>query len=170
MSEALGLLMEMSDISIQLLGGIVGCPLAALALPHALVEWATMVIVTRENARRSKFRVRGQRVQRPRLHQCGRRPARRTRTKPAEHTARARTRFRPARRHSGECDRVGDGGRLLWLSPALPGRIHRIIRICECQRAPVPAGLAYQGAAPWLTTGMKRRPLQGLTPTEKSRN
>lgn len=72
-----------------------------------------------------------------------------------------------------ECDRVGDGradyshkhrrhgvnvqvvtdpgGRLLWLSPALPGRTHdltaarthRIIRICERQRVPVLADLAY---------------------------
>lgn len=71
-----------------------------------------------------------------------------------------------------ECDRVGDGradysykhrrhgvngqvvtdaqGRLLWLSPALPGRIHdltaacthRIIRICERQGVPILADLA----------------------------
>ncbi|CAM5679148.1 IS5 family transposase ISSgr2 [Streptomyces alboniger] len=32
------------------------------------------------------------------------------------------------------------------------------------------AGLAYQGAGPWLTTGIKRRPLQKLTLTEKTRN
>lgn len=99
-----------------------------------------------------------------------------------------------------ECDRVGDGradyshkhrrhgvnvqvvtdpgGRLLWLSPALPGRTHdltaarthRIIRICERQGIPIVAGLACQGAGPWLTTGIKRRPLQELTPTEKTRN
>ncbi|SFG91509.1 DDE superfamily endonuclease [Streptomyces mirabilis] len=87
-----------------------------------------------------------------------------------------------------ECDRVGDGradyshkhrrhgvnvqvvtdpdGRLLWLSPALPGRshdltaarTHRIIRICERQGVPILADLAYQGGGPWLTTGIKRRP------------
>ncbi|MFH8804896.1 transposase family protein [Streptomyces sp. NPDC017936] len=99
-----------------------------------------------------------------------------------------------------ECDRVGDGqadhshkhrrhgvnvqvvtdpkGRLLWPSPALPGRshdltaarTHRIIRICERQGLPVLADLAYQGAGPWLTTGIKRQPLQELTFTEKTVN
>ncbi|MFE7327735.1 transposase family protein [Streptomyces sp. NPDC057565] len=99
-----------------------------------------------------------------------------------------------------ECDRVGDGradyshkhrrhgvnvqvvtdpgGQLIWLSPALPGRTHdltatcthRIIRICERQGVPILADLAYQGAGPWLTTGIKRRPLQELTPTEKDLN
>ncbi len=99
-----------------------------------------------------------------------------------------------------ECDRVGDGradyshkhrrhgvnvqvvtdlgGRLLWLSPAPPGRTHdltaarthRIIRICERQGVPILADPAYQGAGPWLTTGVKRRPPQELPPTEKSRN
>ncbi|MFF6954464.1 transposase family protein [Streptomyces iakyrus] len=99
-----------------------------------------------------------------------------------------------------ECDRVGDSraayshkhrrhrvnvqvvtdpdGRLLWLSPALPGRAHdltatrthRIIRICESQGVPILADLAYQGGGPWLTTGIKRRLLQELTPTEKTVN
>lgn len=70
------------------------------------------------------------------------------------------------------------GGRLLWLSPALPGRTHdltaarthRIIRICERQGVPILADLAHQGGGPWLTSGIKRRPLQELTPTEKTRN
>ncbi|MBW8802029.1 MAG: transposase, partial [Streptomyces sp.] len=70
------------------------------------------------------------------------------------------------------------GGRLLWLSPALPGRTHdltaarthRIIRICERQGVPILADLAYQGGGPWLTTGIKRRPLKELTPTEKTLN
>lgn len=99
-----------------------------------------------------------------------------------------------------ECDRVGDGraeyshkhrrhgvkvqvvtdpdGKLLWLSPALPGRTHdltaarshRIIRICERQGVPILADLAYQGGGPWLTTGIKRKPLQKLTPTETTLN
>ncbi|MEW2635848.1 transposase family protein, partial [Streptomyces sp. NPDC048389] len=99
-----------------------------------------------------------------------------------------------------ECDRVGDGradyshkhrrhgvnlqvvtdpdGRLLWLSPALPGRAHdltaarthQIIRICERQGVPVLADLAYQGGGPWVTTGIKRKPLQDLTPTERTVN
>lgn len=30
------------------------------------------------------------------------------------------------------------------------------------------ADLAHQGAGPWLTTGVKRRPQQELTPTEKT--
>lgn len=70
------------------------------------------------------------------------------------------------------------GGRLLWLSPALPGRTHdltsarthRIIRICERQGVPNLADLAYQRCGPWLTTGTKRKPLQDLTPTEKTLN
>ena len=69
-------------------------------------------------------------------------------------------------------------GQLLWLSPALPGRshdltaarTHRIIRICERQGVPILADLAYQGGGPWLTTGIKRRPLQELTLTEKTVN
>ncbi|GAB1338417.1 hypothetical protein ACE1SV_50070 [Streptomyces sp. E-15] len=69
-------------------------------------------------------------------------------------------------------------GRLLWLSPALPGRshdltaarIHRIIRICERQGVPILADLAYQGGGLWLATGIKRRPLQELTSTEKTVN
>lgn len=97
-----------------------------------------------------------------------------------------------------ECDRVGDGradyshrrhgvnvqvvtdpcGRLLWLSPALPGRTHhltaarthRIIRIRKRQGVPILADPAYQGGGPWLTTGSKRKPLQELTPTEKTLN
>lgn len=97
-----------------------------------------------------------------------------------------------------ECDRVGNGradyshehrrhgvnvqvvtdpdGRLLWISPALPGRAHdltaarthRIIRICERQGVPILADLAYRSGGPWLTTGIKRRPLQDLAPTEKT--
>ncbi|MGW0761527.1 transposase family protein [Streptomyces sp. NPDC002814] len=99
-----------------------------------------------------------------------------------------------------ECDRVGDsradyshkhrrhgvnmqvvtdpGGQLLWLSPTLPGRTHgltaarthRNIRICERQGVPILADLAYQAGGPWVTTGIKRRPLQELTLTEKTVN
>jgi hypothetical protein len=54
--EAPGLLIEMSDISITLLGGLVGIYPAALDLPHALVEWVTTLIVTREGDRRCKLR------------------------------------------------------------------------------------------------------------------
>ncbi|MEV4591315.1 transposase family protein, partial [Streptomyces chartreusis] len=101
-----------------------------------------------------------------------------------------------------ECDRVGDGqadyshkhrrhgvnvqvvtdpdGRLLWLSPALPGsthdltaaRTHRIIRVCEHQGVPTVADLAYQGAWPVADHRhqTQARPLQELTPTDKTRN
>jgi hypothetical protein len=83
------------------------------------------------------------------------------------------------RRHGVNVQVVTDpGGRLLWISPALPGRTHdltaartrRIIRICERQGVPILADLAYQGAGPWLTIGIKRKPLQELTPTEKTLN
>lgn len=139
---------------------------AALDLPHALVEWVTMLVVTREGDRRCKLRpsqramvalvstrahhsgedrrrVRDQRVHRPLLHPRGRRPA----------PERAPGLLKTLREHDpefilldgtlAECDRVGDGradyshkhrrhgvnvqvvtdpcGRLLWLSPALPG-------------------------------------------------
>lgn len=99
-----------------------------------------------------------------------------------------------------ECDRVGDGradysakhrrhgvnvqlvtdpcGRLLWISPALPGRAHdltaarthRIIRICERQGIPVLADRAYMGAGPWVTTPLRRPPGRGLTPTQQTVN
>jgi hypothetical protein len=47
-------------------------------------------------------------------------------------------------------------GKLLWISPALPGRTHdltaartgRIIRICERQGVPALADRAYIGPAP----------------------
>lgn len=59
--RASGLLVEMSDVSITLLGDLVGhlsCRTrpAALDLPHALVEWVTMLVVTRQGDRRCTLR------------------------------------------------------------------------------------------------------------------
>ncbi|WRZ45178.1 transposase [Streptomyces sp. NBC_00151] len=93
-----------------------------------------------------------------------------------------------------ECDRVGDSrtdysakhrrhgvnlqvvtdpsGNVLWISPALPGRIHdltaarthRVIRICEHQGVPVLADRACTG--PSVTTGLRRPPGGELTQDE----
>ncbi|MGW4724044.1 transposase family protein [Streptomyces sp. NPDC004291] len=200
---------------------------AALDLPHALVEWVTMLIITREGDRRRKLRP-SQRAMVALVHL-------REHTTPAKIAARFGTSKSTAhactsavvdllaarapgppktlRDHDpdfvlpdgtpAECDRAGDGradyshkhrrhgmnmrvvtdpgGRLLWLSPALPGRTHdlttarthpiiRIIRIRERQGVPIVADPAHQGAGPWLTTGIKRRPLKKPTPTQKTRN
>ncbi|MEV5282870.1 transposase family protein [Streptomyces sp. NPDC052811] len=99
-----------------------------------------------------------------------------------------------------ECDRVGDSrsdysakhrrhgvnvqavtdptGAVLWISPALPGRTHdltatrthHIIRICERQGVPILADRAYQGAGPWVTTGLKRPSGGELTLTQRTVN
>jgi hypothetical protein len=69
-------------------------------------------------------------------------------------------------------------GRLLWISPALPGRTHdltaarthRIIRICERQGVPLLADRVYIGGGAWVTMPV-RRPLRGeLTPTQRTVN
>lgn len=97
-----------------------------------------------------------------------------------------------------ECDRLGDGradyshkhrrhgvdvqvvtdleGRLLWISPASPGRArdltaartHRIIRICKRQGVPIVADHTYVGVGSWTTTAIRRPPNGELTSTERT--
>ena len=83
------------------------------------------------------------------------------------------------RRHGVNVQVVtGTGGRLLWLSPALPGRAHdltaarthRIIRICERQGIPILADRASIGGGPWVTTARRRPPSRDLSPTEQTVN
>jgi hypothetical protein len=83
------------------------------------------------------------------------------------------------RRHGVNVQVVTDpAGRLLWISPALPGRphdltaarTHKIIRICERQGVPVLADRASTGARPWVTTPLRRPPRRELTPTQRTMN
>ena len=83
------------------------------------------------------------------------------------------------RRHGVNVQVVTDpAGRLLWISPALPGRAHdltaarahRIIRICEREGIPILAHRAYRGAGSWVTTPLRRPPGRELTPTQQTVN
>ncbi|GAA2248438.1 hypothetical protein GCM10010104_51190 [Streptomyces indiaensis] len=69
-------------------------------------------------------------------------------------------------------------GKLLWISPALPGSTHdltaalthRIIRICERQGVPILTDRAYIGAGSWVTTPVRRFPHHDLTAAQRTIN